>query len=47
MHGRYEILPERDQEQDAEDTAQKRTHEYFEEVDRDLRILILQDVKGG
>ena len=47
MHGRYEIFPERDQEQDTEDTTQKRTHEYFEEIDRDLRILVLQDVKGG
>ena len=40
-------LPERDQEQDTEDAAQERTHEYFEEIDRDLWILVLQDVKGG
>ena len=41
-----EILAERDQEQNTEDTSQQRAEEYLQKIDRQLRMRLLQDVQS-
>ena len=43
----HEVLSERNQEQDAEDTSQKRREEYLGEVYCQFRIFVLKYEQGG
>ncbi len=45
MHVLYEILAERNEEQDAEHTTEQRAEEHLEEADCDVGIAGLQDIK--
>ena len=47
VHVLHEITAERYQEQDSQTASQQRSKEDLEEVDRNLRILGLQDVQRG
>ena len=47
MHVFHEILAERDEEKDAQDSSQHGGDEHFHEVHRHFRIFVLQDIEGG